>query len=66
MNMEKNLQKNIFLFKEHLGLFKASNNYDIYDPQTNEIILHCSEKNLHPLYKVVRMFLTDYKAMTPF
>ena len=64
--MQKNLQENIFLFKEHLGLFKASNNYDIYDPQTNEIILHCREKNLHPLYKVVRMFLPDFKRMTPF
>ena len=64
--MQKKLQENIFLFKEHLGLFKASNNYDIYDPQTKKIILHCREKNLHPLYKVVRMFLTDFKMMTPF
>ncbi|MDB0043445.1 phospholipid scramblase family protein [Flavobacteriaceae bacterium] len=64
--MKKNLQKNIFLFKEHLGLFKASNNYDVYDPKTKEIILHCREKNLNPLYKIVRMFLTDFKIMTPF
>ena len=64
--MKKNLQKNIFLFKEHLGMFKASNNYDIYDPKTKEIILHCREKNLNPVYKIVRMFLTDFKAMTPF
>ena len=26
------LEKNLFLFKEHIGMFKASNNYDIYDP----------------------------------
>lgn len=64
--MEKNLQKNIFLFKEHLGMFKASNNYDIYDPKTKEIILHCREKNLNPVYKIVRLFLTDFKALTPF
>ena len=64
--MKKNLQKNIFLFKEHLGMFKASNNYDIYDPKTKEIILHCREKNLNPVYKIVRMFLTDFKPMTPF
>ena len=64
--MKKNLQKNIFLFKEHLGMFKASNNYDIYDPKTKEIILHCREKNLNPVYKIVRMFLTDFKSMTPF
>ena len=59
-------QKNIFLFKEHLGMFKASNNYDIYDPKTKEIILHCREKNLNPVYKIVRLFLTDLKALTPF
>ena len=64
--MKKNLQKNIFLFKEHLGMFKASNNYDIYDPKTKEIILHCREKNLNPVYKIVRLFLTDFKALTPF
>ena len=64
--MKKNFQKNIFLFKEHLGLFKASNNYDIYDPKTKEIILHCREKNLNPVYKIVRMFLADFKPMTPF
>jgi uncharacterized protein YxjI len=65
-DMKKNLQKNIFLFKEHLGMFKASNNYDIYDPKTKEIILHCREKNLNPVYKIVRLFLTDLKALTPF
>ena len=64
--MKKNLQKNIFLFKEHLGMFKASNNYDIYDPKTKEIILHCREKNLNPVYKIVRLFLTDFKGLTPF
>ena len=64
--MKENLQKNIFLFKEHLGMFKASNNYDVYDPKTKEIILHCREKNLNPVYKIVRMFLTDFKRMTPF
>ena len=64
--MKENLQKNIFLFKEHLGMFKASNNYDVYDPKTKEIILHCREKNLNTVYKIVRMFLTDFKRMTPF
>ena len=64
--MKKNLQKNIFLFKEHLGMFKASNNYDIYDPKNKEIILYCRENNLNPVYKIVRMFLADFKPMTPF
>ena len=64
--MKKLLQKNTFLFKEQLGLFKASNNYDVYDPQTEEIILHCREKNLNPLYKIIRLLIKDLKSMTPF
>ena len=64
--MKKNLQKNTFLFKEHVGLLKASNNYDVYDPQTNEIVLHCREKNLNPLYKIIRLLVTELKSMTPF
>ena len=64
--MINSLQKNTFLFKEHVNLFKASNNYDVYDPQTNEIILHCREKNLNPFYKIIRLLLSDFKSMTPF
>ena len=64
--MKKLLQKNTFLFKEHLGLLKASNNYDVYDPQTKEIILHCREKNLNPFYKIIRLLITELKSMTPF
>ena len=64
--MKKLLQKNTFLFKEHVGLLKASNNYDVYDPQTKEIILHCREKNLNPFYKIIRLLITELKSMTPF
>ena len=64
--MKKLLQKNTFLFKEHLGLLKASNNYDVYDPQTKEMILHCREKNLNPLYKIIRLLIRELKFLTPF
>ena len=64
--MINSLQKNTFLFKEHVNLFKASNNYDVYDPETNELILHCREKNLNPFYKIIRLLLSDFKSMTPF
>jgi hypothetical protein len=64
--MKKLLQKNTFLFKEHVGLLKASNNYDVYDPQTKEIILHCREKNLNPFYKIIRLLIPELKSMTPF
>ena len=64
--MDSILEKNLYLFKEHVGLFKASNNYDIYDPESKNIILNCREKNLNPAYKIIRMFFQDFKRMTPF
>ena len=39
--MDSILEKNLFLFKEQVGLLKAHNNYDIYDPKSKEMILHC-------------------------
>lgn len=58
------LHENLFLVKEHIGMFKASNNFDIYNPQTNEIVLHCREEKLGLFTKILRF--TDYKRMTPF
>ena len=29
------LNRNLFLVKEHTGLFKAANNYDVYDPDSH-------------------------------
>ena len=64
--MDSILEKNLYLFKEHLGLLKAHNNYDIYDPKSKEMILHCRETNLNIFYKIVRIFFRSYKRMTPF
>jgi uncharacterized protein YxjI len=58
------INRNLFLVKEHVGLFKAANNFDIYDPQTSELILECREDRLGLLTKAFRF--TDYKRMTPF
>lgn len=58
------LSKNLYLVKEHVGMFKAANNYDIYDPDTNEIIMECREDSLGIFTKLLRF--TDYKRMTPF
>ncbi|MBN1999265.1 RNAase [candidate division KSB1 bacterium] len=58
------LKKNLYLVKEHIGMFKAANNYDIYDPQTGQIIMECREENLGFFTKMLRF--TDYKRMTPF
>jgi len=58
------LQRNLFFVKEHVGLLKAANNYDILCPETQQTIMHCREPNLGGLTKVLRF--TDYKRMTPF
>jgi len=58
------LNRNLFLVKEHVGMFKAANNFDIYDPESGEIILECREEKLGRITKMLRF--TDYKRMTPF
>ncbi|MCA9075425.1 MAG: hypothetical protein KDA93_10350 [Planctomycetaceae bacterium] len=58
------LQHNVYLIKEHVGMFKAANNYDVFDPETGEEMMHCREPNLGFLTKMFRF--TDYKRMTPF
>ena len=58
------LSSNTLLIKEHVGLFKAANNYDIYDASTGEHVLQCREPNLGLITKIARF--TDYKRMTPF
>ena len=56
--------QNIFLVKEKIGMFKAANNFDIFNPENNELVLTCREPNLGFLAKLFRF--TDYKKMTPF
>lgn len=58
------LAHNTFLVKEHVGLFKAANNFDIYDPGSGQEVLQCREPNLGLFTKIFRF--TDYKRMTPF
>ena len=62
--MHEVLNRNVFLVKEHVGMFKAANNYDIHDPQTGDIIMECREEHLGIITKLLRF--TDYKRMTPF
>lgn len=62
--MHEVLNKNLFLVKEHVGMFKAANNYDIHDPQTGAIIMECREERLGMCTKFLRF--TKYKRMTPF
>lgn len=58
------LHRNLFLVKEHVGMFKAANNYDIYDPDSQQMIMTCREEKLGWFTKILRF--TDYKTATPF
>lgn len=58
------LNRNLFLVKEHVGMFKAANNFDIFDPSSGEMILECREDNLGFFTKMLRF--SDYKRNTPF
>jgi uncharacterized protein YxjI len=58
------LNRNLYLVKEKVGMFKAANNYDIFDPETGEEIIHCREERIGPITKMLRF--TDWKTLTPF
>ncbi|MFT7642287.1 MAG: hypothetical protein ACI9G1_004044, partial [Pirellulaceae bacterium] len=62
--MHPTLNRNLFFVKEHVGMLKASSNYDVLDPDSGEIVLTCREENLGFITKMFRF--TDYKRMTPF
>ena len=62
--MNSILKRNLFFIKEHVGIFKASNNYDIYNPDDQEMIMSCREEKLGFFTKLLRF--TDFKRMTPF
>ncbi|OJJ19883.1 hypothetical protein BKI52_15495 [marine bacterium AO1-C] len=44
--MHEVLNQNLFFVEEHIGLLKAANNYDVYNPRTQEMIIICREENL--------------------
>ncbi len=62
--MNSILNRNLFFVKEHVGMFKAANNYDIYSPDNQEMIMSCREEKLGFFTKLLRF--TTYKSMTPF
>lgn len=62
--MNSLLKQNLFFIKEHVGMFKAANNFDIFNPDTQVLTMTCREEQLGMLTKIFRF--TDYKRMTPF
>jgi uncharacterized protein YxjI len=62
--MHPALNKNLYLVKEHVKIFKAANSFDVFDPESSALILQCREENLGTFTKMFRF--TEYKKMTPF
>jgi uncharacterized protein YxjI len=62
--MNSVLNRNAFFVKEHVGMFKAANNYDVLDPESGLVVLECREPKLGFFTKWFRF--TKYKRYTPF
>ena len=58
------LDHNVYLVKEQVGLLKAANAFDIYDPETGQLLLEAREPQLGTFTKLLRF--TRYKRHTPF
>ena len=56
--------KNQFFVKEHVGIFKAANSYDISDLENQQPLFECREPNLGFFTKLLRF--TEYKRKTGF
>jgi len=62
--MNSILHRNLYFVKEHVAMFKAANNFDIFDPDSGQEIMRCREENLSLLTKILRF--SGSKTMTPF
>jgi len=58
------LNHNQYFIREQVGFMKASNAYDVFDPNTQQQILQSKEEKLGFFTKMIRF--TKYKKMTPF
>ena len=58
------LNRNLFFIKQHAGLFKAANNFDIYDPADQQLIMTCREAKPGFFTRMLRF--SAYRRMVPF
>lgn len=58
------LARNTYLVKEKVGMFKSSNEYDIFCTESGAQIMNCREPSLGAFTRLLRF--TDYKRMSPF
>lgn len=65
--MHPALGRNQFFVKEHVGLLKAANEYDLLDPVSGVTVLECREPDLDLLTQALRfaLGLSRYKSATP-
>jgi uncharacterized protein YxjI len=49
------ITKNMYSVREHIGMSKAANNYDIFDAETDEMVLECREQPLDLLNATLRL-----------
>lgn len=61
--MHSILSHNTYFIKEHVGIFKAANNYDVFDAETDEHLMECREK-IGFSTKILRF--TPFRRVTPF
>ena len=59
------LNRNLYLVKEHVGLFKVASNYDVFDPETGELIIECREERIGAITKLMRA-VSNYDRFLPF
>ena len=62
--MNSLFSRNQFFVKEHVGILKAANSYDVLDLQSQQPLLECREPGLGFFTKLFRF--TKYKTQTPF
>ena len=60
--MHEVLNQNLFFIEEHVGMLKAANNYDVYNPRTQEMIITCREERLGFLTKLARFSFFKTKS----
>ncbi|TAE29271.1 MAG: RNAase [Candidatus Kapaibacterium sp.] len=58
------LNRPALFIKEHTGILKASNHYDVFDADSGEPLLECREEGLGIFVKILRF--TGWKTFTPF
>jgi uncharacterized protein YxjI len=58
------LNRNTFFVKQQVGRLKAASSYDIYNPESGQLILECREDNLGLVTKALRF--SSHKQRTPF